>query len=1652
MEQFLKKPYEISLWNDILYYAAKELKQVTVEEENYVAGKYYSKVKDYDFGKLCYLDNDPYDSTKVYYTFSSNSNAWKKETANISELDNQGPGKDKYFARTQFYKEIKLCTIGSDTMSSPIRAVKPKLVSKVNGENTFTFTMYSQYWDENTQQLEWNPFMMYLTNERKLKLKYGKDKEGKDKWYDFIIKNISEDSSSKAFTYTCKDLFVNELSKTGFELEFDNELGNNMGNQQFLAEKILEGSDWRFKTNSETVSQYLEEPLYEIVLEQDKGIKVLYGPKNYNYNITAKKGHKIYVFYSSFEYNEKNEFKIKNKPFFLYDPSQKYLADDKNVIIEYDKIDAPNGTLNCTIEGSFTEPYTFFDKKRGKRLIKSQKTYFDPKLKRTVNVYNDGAVYGYKVSDYISPISVQSYVANQNGFTNTSGWYKGKVSNETFPDLGVKAIPELTKSNFDNYIGHSYLKFVPQVSKQVLMNSGLTSNRTSIGGFTKGEKYKFSIQAYSNPQIVYEESYEKGLSHSDIKVFIGEYTFKDNIYTKIEYIPTKVDKDNFSTKINEGLYFLKDGSYIEVKTSDDYNINKKYFIRSEFGLFKLDQLSIEKEDGNNFETRVATATCQYSISEEEYKDKKIGIFIIANSTNPIYIKDMQFYPLKYDANNEVVEPGKMINATVKEEWRYYSANAIYTSEKDLEFLYKGAENSAYLPFYNTSGKPQEAFEKVRSITAKESNRFNLLQKLCELFENWIEFEIEHESNGQIKIDSEYKQKKWVSYRKYTGQDNYVGFKYGINLKSIKRTLDSNSTISKIIVKNNSNEFAPHGYCSIARAEENETGENAIYNFDYYVGQKLIEFTTLNNDLYFQPNNSQGYLGYYKSLKVLNNQSQEKIEELANLKIDRAKYDSLCQTYKTSTQSAEQEKADLENRFEVLTGMRLIDAIPEYQIYNSKTHKPTGASDKWWEKKDNQWYFYTQSDDKSYVKIETNPETAAGKTVFARLKWWDNTEAQKTYQSISTCKAVINDHSKIYEKQKELQDAAIIQQLELEGALETIRGEKIEINKKFYDKYSRFIQEGSWISEDYMDDNLYYMDALSTLYTSSRPKVTYTIEVIELSQLPGYECFDFKLGDKTYVEDKEFFGWAYDGTDRMYREEVIVTEITRELDNPEADKLKVQNYKNQFDDLFQRVVATTQQVQFSTGEYKRGAAIVQAGGIISASALQNSFANNAITLQNIKDQSVVIGDDGITTTNLSRPSEIVRITSGGIFLSENGGESWTAGITAHGINASCITTGQLNASEVNITMGQEIAFRWDKLGISAYRRDETGISPGVFTRFDQFGIYGIDGETNFDALEGNASRQEAMERIKQHSSFGLTWDGFWLRSNGTNGYVSISSDSDFEVVRYKNEEKTEKTSIIQIGRLQKNNEDYYGLCIKDIEGNTMLEANQDGALWLRKILSVQTSDEGKLVQIGTLGLEDSSYMPTENENIYNGAPKVIDANRKFKVYEDGHVEARDIELNGSGVFKGTITATGGEIGGLTVEEWKEMTYSVRVESELGFVLKNETSVNLTATIYKGTEEYFGYEVTKDSIRDENKTYYKKDYSSGKFIEFKYDFEETSIYYEKIHNILYRWFEVVNGEKFFEENGNQKEFAAKMGAGKATATYGCDVILEEVGVNE
>jgi hypothetical protein len=75
-----------------------------------------------------------------------------------------------------------------------------------------------------------------------------------------------------------------------------------------------------------------------------------------------------------------------------------------------------------------------------------------------------------------------------------------------------------------------------------------------------------------------------------------------------------------------------------------------------------------------------------------------------------------------------------------------------------------------------------------------------------------------------------------------------------------------------------------------------------------------------------------------------------------------------------------------------------------------------------------------------------------------------------------------------------------------------------------------------------------------MYNSCFPQTTYTINVVEISKLPGFEHFTFELGDKSFVEDVEFFGYNQDHT--PYREEIVLTEIKEDLDNPSKNSLKV----------------------------------------------------------------------------------------------------------------------------------------------------------------------------------------------------------------------------------------------------------------------------------------------------------------------------------------------------------------------------------------------------------------------------------------------------------------------------------------------------------------
>lgn len=337
---------------------------------------------------------------------------------------------------------------------------------------------------------------------------------------------------------------------------------------------------------------------------------------------------------------------------------------------------------------------------------------------------------------------------------------------------------------------------------------------------------------------------------------------------------------------------------------------------------------------------------------------------------------------------------------------------------------------------------------------------------------------------------------------------------------------------------------------------------------------------------------------------------------------------------------------------------------------------------------------------------------------------------------------------------------------------------------FYSRYARFIQEGTWMDESYMDDNLYYLAAQSVLYNSSKPKVSYNIDVISLAGIPGYELFDFKIGNQTFIEDVEFFGYEANGT-TPYKEKITITETVENLDDPLKNTIRVQNYENQFQDLFQRITATVQSTQYAEGSYDRAVALAEADEHYKLRFLNDVLNSADLHIQD-RGNNVDITNDGrgIIINNIAKGTQI-RLIGNGIYLSNEKNEQeepiWKAGITADGISASLITSGRVDTGAIQIMNGDEPTFRWDTHGITAYDFDNSqsntyvsdiNVNKGV--RFDRFGIYGysgINGETW--KPQSISNNNDSTPNINSYSTFSLTWEGLKVTAEQSNSVAAYS---------------------------------------------------------------------------------------------------------------------------------------------------------------------------------------------------------------------------------------------------------------------------------------
>ena len=1262
--------------------------------------------------------------------------------------------------------------------------------------------MYTRYYDDNTGDFVDNPYLKFLVNERKLKLKYD------NKWYDFIIKEVNEDSETHTYSYSAEALHINELASNGFKITFDDELENNVGTVEELAKEVIKDTDWKIAPDSELIQEKQEEPLFILTLKEQ--IKAQNSLDNSEITIPAKKD--ILVFYSCL--NEKKSYFQ-----FLYREDGQYQVNDNYIIsnseVYYINEVSFQGDLPSFAESAGSSPADF----RGERYIRNPIVKRDKLTDTIVTEYLDTTdnekVYISSTTEYLSPITVKNFITNPKEYIGNDGWFSN-TEKKPFPDFypalnyELPLEPQLKESR-------QYLKTTLGVS-QLLWNSGLIDSRTAFvkNGIALGEKFSFRYKGN-----LLNQNNLTPLVGNELKIFVSFYTLEN------------------------GQVILGDR------------------------IFNFENFSSE-QDGYLLSTAIAERALTY----RELLKQKVGIFFQQVSGEATYyFSDIQLFKYQTSENTQIF-PETTPKATYYTEYSGYKPNIERNKNiKDKqEISYCLSEQEIpknYQLIYDNK------YTKKRSIKISKSNRFNILQELCEVFECWVEFEIKHDPiTGKILRDSSGREEKWIRFKKYITKDNFSGFKYGINLNSIKRTIDSNKIVSKIIVEDNTNEFAKDGYCTIARAKDNPSGETFLYNFKHYYTQGLLNYQEVMNDLY-NKNDNLGYIGYYSELKRINKDRNYILEKVSSLSLSINHLKALTQSY--SLIEAESNEA-------LLKAEQELNEYHEGFTYDSYLKKELNMTEEKKKKVD------------EYLKLDPMIVEEVTTITVLREKAKSSKELRTKYET-----ALINS-------EKEYQD--FLDQLDL------IQKEKDIINEAFYSKYSRFIQEGSWLEEDYIDDNLYYYDAESTLNTSADPLITYDIKVIEVSEIEGLQNYRFDIGDITTIEDTEFFGWTFiDGIQTPVKQQIIISEVAFDLDNPENNSITVQNYKTRFEDLFQRISATTAQLKYNSGGYDKAAGVILPNGTLSHDVLQNSLAQNSFVISNATDQSVVWDSNGILVSSPKTPNSLIRIVNGGIYLSRDGGSNWSSAITGYGINADYLNAGQIDTSLIRIMNGSFPTFKWDTYGISAYsfvdgQGGPSSIDYSKFIRFDQYGIYG---------MLGADSLATSLEDIKNKANFGLTWDGFFLKNLSENNMVSISSKDDIQVLK-----KTEKGYIerVKIGNISDNYIENYGLKISDNNGLPILETEINGTLKLKKSLAIQSSDNNYNINLGYL-----DAIKKDSTNIH----EVFNANNKFVVYEDGSINAAE------GKFEGTIIATGGKIGNMTigeVEQGIENNKSVKIVAKQG----------------------------------------------------------------------------------------------------------------------
>lgn len=294
-----------------------------------------------------------------------------------------------------------------------------------------------------------------------------------------------------------------------------------------------------------------------------------------------------------------------------------------------------------------------------------------------------------------------------------------------------------------------------------------------------------------------------------------------------------------------------------------------------------------------------------------------------------------------------------------------------------------------------------------------------------------------------------------------------------------------------------------------------------------------------------------------------------------------------------------------------------------------------------------------------------------------------------------------------------------------------------------DKYGDYIIEGNYTNAEQPYVGLLFREGVEASDKYSIPEITYNLDVIDSSGLIEYRqpmttthsCSNCnhvsytpfttcpKCGDTTIIATYDTYNdlvhmlhsvgqivpkagdyvAIYDEPMGMYGVPGLITEISRTIDKPINNKIKLDTGYTDDEELVGNIITATNTVLNNADIYAR-TAVLKADGTIDSGAISQTLNNpNAnISIAGTNGNMLLTGSY-LRFTDPTDNKKAIKYSGTGIFttttLDENGESvEWQKMLTPTGINATYLNAGQIDTKHINIMSGMTSKILIDQYGM------------------------------------------------------------------------------------------------------------------------------------------------------------------------------------------------------------------------------------------------------------------------------------------------------------------------------------------------------------------